>query len=85
MLIQVCGIVGTFGILVAYWLSQSGRLHHLDVKLTCINLCSAFLLLIVALHTMQVGYILMELAWSAIAIQGWWKHGRPRQTPVREG
>lgn len=66
MIIQALGLVGAFLVLVAYWMVSSGRFAPTAYAYIVVNAAGSMMLLTVAYYTMQLGYIVLNIAWLFI-------------------
>ena len=68
MLIQAISIFGAFCLLLAFFISSMPKLQHLVILSMAFNLLGSGLLAIVAIITLQYGFIILEAAWFTISI-----------------
>ena len=68
MLIQAISIFGAFCLLFAFFISSMQKLQHLVILSMTFNLLGSGLLAIVAIITLQYGFIILEAAWFTISI-----------------
>ena len=77
MLMQGTSILGALLILAAYAAHQAGRMSRETPSYHAVNALGGALLLVVAVAARQVGFIVLEGAWTAIslgALVRWWRH-----------
>jgi len=67
-MIQGASILGAFLILVAYAAHQAGALGRDSVAYHLINALGGAVLLVVAVHHVQIGFIILESVWTVISI-----------------
>lgn len=85
MLIQAVSVVGAVMVLAAYGLIQSGVWRELDRGYLALNVVGSVLLGVVAVVEQQAGFVLLEFAWTALALVGVaraWKGWRARRAIV---
>ena len=68
MLLQAASIAGAFLILAAYAAHQAGRMSRANVAYHAINAAGGALLLAAAVATRQIGFIILEGAWTLISV-----------------
>lgn len=68
MALQTVSIAGAILILIAYAAHQSGRLSREDASYHVVNVVGGALLTVVAVATSQIGFIILEGAWTAISL-----------------
>lgn len=68
MLIQAASIAGAVLILLAYAAHQAGRMGRDSALYHSLNLIGALILCVVAVGTLQVGFIILEGVWAAISL-----------------
>lgn len=68
MWLQAASLLGALLILAAYAWHQAGRVDRDAASYNLINAFGAFLLLLVAIRARQIGFILLEGAWTAISL-----------------
>ncbi len=67
-MVQFASIVGAALILVAYaahqvgWMSRQSSLYH------SLNMLGGLILSVVAIHAVQIGFIILETAWTTISL-----------------
>lgn len=83
MLVQLASIAGALLILAAYAAHQAGRMSRANVAYHAINAVGGALLLAAAVATFQVGFILLEGAWTIISVVALIRSGghRPAAPP----
>jgi hypothetical protein len=74
--IQLASILGAILILAAYAAHQAGRLSRDTAAYHLVNAAGGALLLAVAIAAGQVGFIVLEGAWTAISIGALVRHRR---------
>lgn len=67
-MIQAASLLGAALILLAYAAHQSGRLGRESLSYHVINAAGGVILLGVALDASQLGFILLEGAWTVISL-----------------
>ncbi|MCZ6695539.1 MAG: hypothetical protein O7A63_03265 [Acidobacteria bacterium] len=67
-MIQLASIVGAALILIAYAAHQSGRMGRDSLRYHIINAAGGGILLVVAIHAVQIGFILLEGVWTLISL-----------------
>jgi hypothetical protein len=70
MVIQGVSVLGAVMVLGAYAMIQVGAWRELDAGYLALNVVGSLLLGIVAVLERQVGFILLEFAWAALAVFG---------------
>lgn len=70
MFIQGLSVLGALMVLGAYAMIQVGAWRELDAGYLALNVIGSLLLGIVAVIERQVGFILLEFAWAALAVLG---------------
>jgi predicted small integral membrane protein len=78
ILIQVTSVVGALLILGAFAGLQTRRIPAESYAYQTMNLGGGVALLIVALVERQIGFILLEAAWSLVSMVGLWRVARLR-------
>ena len=78
MLIQLTSIAGAVLILAAYAAHQAGRMSRETPAYHVINAGGGALLLVVAVATWQIGFIVLEAAWTVISLVALLRPGRGR-------
>jgi predicted small integral membrane protein len=73
ILIQVTSVVGALLILGAFAGLQTRRIPAESYAYQTMNLAGGLALLIVALVERQIGFILLESAWSLVSMIGLWR------------
>lgn len=68
MLLQLTSIAGAVLILAAYAAHQAGRMSRATAAYHVINAGGGALLLVVAVATRQIGFIVLEGAWTIISL-----------------
>ncbi|MEJ2204138.1 MAG: hypothetical protein P8170_08510 [Gemmatimonadota bacterium] len=68
MLYQLVSVLGAALVLLAYGLSQAGRLRPTDVAYGLMNLIGASLLTWIAVVDRRLGFILLESVWAALSL-----------------
>jgi hypothetical protein len=68
VLLQVASIAGAVLILAAYAAHQAGRMSRANVAYHAINAAGGALLLVAAVATRQIGFIVLEGAWTLISV-----------------
>jgi hypothetical protein len=68
VLYQIVSVVGATLVLLAYALSQSGRLKPTDLVYGVMNFVGASLLTWVAVVDWRVGFILLESIWAVLSL-----------------
>ena len=68
MKLQIASILGAAMILLAYAAHQAGRMGRDATLYHAINAAGGALLLVVALKARQVGFVILEAAWTAISL-----------------
>jgi hypothetical protein len=85
VLLQVASIAGAFLILAAYAAHQAGRMSRTHVAYHAINAAGGALLLAAAVATWQIGFIILEGAWTIISLVALFHPGSRRPaTRTRE-
>lgn len=67
-MIQVASIVGAVLILVAYAAHQAGRLGRESSLYHLLNVAGGLILGAVAVHSFQIGFIILEGVWTVISL-----------------
>ena len=67
-MIQFVSIVGAALILIAYAAHQGGWMGRDSLRYHIINAAGGGILLVVAIHAVQIGFILLESVWTAISL-----------------
>jgi fluoride ion exporter CrcB/FEX len=70
MVIQGVSVLGAVMVLGAYAMIQVGAWRELDAGYLALNVVGSLLLGIVAVLERQVGFILLEFSWAALAVFG---------------
>lgn len=68
MLQQLVSVIGAGLVLLAYALSQGGRLRHTDLAYGLMNFLGASLLTWVAIVDRRLGFILLESVWAVLSL-----------------
>jgi len=85
VLLQATSIAGALLILTAYAAHQAGRMSRADVSYHAINAAGGALLLAAAVATWQIGFIILEGAWTLISVVALVRPaGRPPASRGRE-
>lgn len=82
MLNQAVSVLGALMVLAAYGLIQSGVWRELDARYLALNIVGSIMLGAVAVAEQQAGFVLLEFAWTALALVGVaraWKGWRARR------
>ncbi|MBV6404413.1 MAG: hypothetical protein IT228_15475 [Flavobacteriales bacterium] len=76
---QLPQLTGAALLLVAYILSQTGRLRNDRPPYLLMNFAGALLLTVDAVRAMQWGFILLEGTWALVTVPALWRawRGRP--------
>ncbi|HEX9428456.1 MAG TPA: hypothetical protein VGA64_11795 [Candidatus Polarisedimenticolia bacterium] len=67
-MIQIVSIVGAVLILAAYAAHQAGRLGRESSLYHLLNVAGGLILGAVAVHSFQVGFIILEGVWTVISL-----------------
>lgn len=67
-MIQAASLLGAALILLAYAAHQSGRMGRDSLAYHVVNAAGGAILLFVAVDASQIGFILLEGAWTAISL-----------------
>jgi predicted membrane protein len=67
-MIQAVSIVGALLILVAYAAHQGGALGRDSITYHVLNILGGAVLLVVAVHHLQIGFIILESVWTGISV-----------------
>jgi predicted membrane protein len=67
-MIQVASIAGAVLILAEYAAHQAGALGRDSIAYHLLNILGGAVLLVVAVHHLQVGFIILESVWTAISV-----------------
>lgn len=78
MLLQLISIAGAVLILAAYAAHQAGRMSRETPAYHVINAGGGALLLVTAVATWQIGFIVLEGAWTIISLVALVRPGRGR-------
>jgi hypothetical protein len=70
MLIQTVSVIGAVMVLVAYAMIQIGQWKELDAGYLVLNVVGSLLLGIVAVVERQVGFVILEFAWTCLGVIG---------------
>lgn len=76
MLLQLISIAGAVLILAAYAAHQAGRMSRETPAYHVINAGGGMLLLVAAVATWQIGFIILEGAWTIISLVALVRPGR---------
>ena len=79
MIFDAIGLVGVFGILLAYFMLQTERWNSDQMRYSATNLVGALLILVSLTHTFNLASVVIELAWIAISVFGIVKIWRGRR------
>ncbi|NRA29546.1 MAG: hypothetical protein HRU11_04725 [Parvularculaceae bacterium] len=79
MIFDAIGLVGVFGILLAYFMLQTERWNSDQMRYSATNLVGALLILVSLTHTFNLASFVIELAWIAISVFGIVKIWRGRR------
>ena len=79
MIFDAIGLVGVFGILLAYFMLQTERWNSDQMRYSATNLVGALLILVSLTHTFNLASFVIELAWIAISVFGFVKLWRGRR------
>lgn len=71
---HIIGNIGVVCFLVAYYLSQKGRLEHTGLWYLGLNLAGSIFLLISLLIEWNLSAFVLEAAWALISIVGIYKY-----------
>ena len=77
MIAQVVQLVGALLILAAFVAAQMGRLDVLSPLYLWLNILGSILLAILAIVEFQLGFLLLEVVWTAVSI-----HSLVRRRPA---
>ncbi len=80
MLSQIASTLGALLILIGYVGLQMGRVKEQDMPYLHLNFLGGFLLLVAALVTGQVGFIILEGSWVGITLFGYYKKLRAKNS-----
>lgn len=72
MVSQIASTLGALLILVGYVGLQMGKFKEKDLSYLHLNFLGGFLLLVAALITGQVGFIILEGSWVGITLYGYY-------------
>lgn len=78
MLIQAISVVGAILILIAFTLLQAKKVQAESYPYQLMNFGGGAVLLVVAVIEHQVGFILLEGAWTILSLFGLWRITRVR-------
>ena len=67
-MLQAASIVGAALILAAYAAHQAGWLGRDSIAYHLMNVLGGLVLLVVAVEAIQIGFIILEGAWTAISL-----------------
>lgn len=67
-MIQFASIIGAALILIAYAAHQGGWMGRDSLRYHIINAAGGGILLAVAIHAFQIGFMLLEGVWTAISL-----------------
>jgi hypothetical protein len=70
MLIQTVSVIGAVMVLVAYAMIQIGQWKELDAGYLVLNVVGSLLLGVVAVVERQVGFVILEFAWTGLGVIG---------------
>ncbi len=68
MNVQIASLVGAAVILAAYGAHQAGWLGRESYSYHLLNALGGFVLGVVALHPLQIGFFILEAAWTLISL-----------------
>ncbi|NCP20646.1 MAG: hypothetical protein CO023_01245 [Flavobacteriales bacterium CG_4_9_14_0_2_um_filter_35_242] len=71
------GFIGTFFILLAYFLNLSGRIKNGDLLYIVLNLIGALLALTASILLKYIPFIILETVWSAVSFYFLIQYFRP--------
>jgi len=80
VLYQIVSVVGATLVLLAYALSQAGRLKPADLAYGVMNFVGASLLTWVAVVDWRVGFILLESVWAVLSLMPLLRRSALRRT-----
>ncbi|MFT4615240.1 MAG: putative membrane protein [Bacteroidia bacterium] len=75
-IIDAVGLVGTFLVVLAYYLLQLERTHPQSLSYNMINLVGAALLLISLCFNFNLASFVIEIFWIGASLIGLWKYWR---------
>ena len=75
-IIDAIGLMGTFLVVLAYYLLQLERIHPKSLSYNLINLLGAALLLLSLCFNFNLASFVIELFWIGASLIGLWKYWR---------
>jgi hypothetical protein len=73
MVNQIVQVVGSFAILVAFFLAQRKKLSTDSRPYLMLNTVGSVILGVIAIIEVQFGFIILEVAWTAVSGWGLWR------------
>jgi hypothetical protein len=73
MVNQIVQVVGSFAILVAFFLAQRKKLSTDSRPYHVLNAVGSVILGVIAIIEVQFGFIILEVAWTAVSLLGLWR------------
>ena len=70
MLLQIISILGALAILVAFTANQLGWINPSQFSYTLANFVGAAILTVVAIVDRQIGFVLLQGAWTLVSLVG---------------
>lgn len=65
----IVGVVGAFITLIAFVLNQFGKLDEKQFSYDLLNLVSSTMLLVYALHSMVIPFIITNIVWALVSLR----------------
>ncbi len=80
-IIDAIGLLGTFLVVLAYYMLQLERTHAQSLSYNLINLSGAALLLFSLCFHFNLASFVIEIFWIGASLIGLWKYWRRRAAP----
>jgi hypothetical protein len=85
MLEQTISMVGALSVLVGYAAQRFKYISSDSASYLLLNLVGGFILFLIAIDSRQLGFIVMEGAWTLISLSGLWRLWRSKRIDLDYG